>query len=169
VAAALTRQQDFSAYLPTILEGTRECPRRAPLFPGYLFICSPPTARAIKTIQSTAGVWRVLGSEGAPQAIPAEVIHGIRANVTRVEAQGGLGVQPFDPGQAVRVAAGPLHGLDAIFLGQRSPGERVRILIEFLGAQREAEVPLETLERARAAPQEPRPRRSRGRGRPIHA
>jgi hypothetical protein len=45
------------------------------------------------------------------------------------------------------------------------PAERVRVLLEFLGKEQEALVPVEDLEAAGGPAK--RPRRTRGKGRPI--
>jgi hypothetical protein len=47
------------------------------------------------------------------------------------------------------------------------PAERVRVLLEFLGQEQEALVPVEDLEPAGGHTMPKRPRRTRGKGRPI--
>jgi hypothetical protein len=57
--------------------------------------------------------------------------------------------------------------LEAVFLGPMTPSQRVRVLLDFLGTQREAEVALDSIERVAPPPQ--RGRRTRGKGRQIRS
>jgi hypothetical protein len=57
--------------------------------------------------------------------------------------------------------------LEAVFLGPMRASERVRVLIEFLGQLREAELDVSALEKSQPDARGKRQRRTRGRGRPI--
>ena len=64
-------------------------------------------------------------------------------------------------GQTVRILAGPLQGMDAVFVGPLTPAARVQVLLQFLGRQQQVEVDADAVEPA--APIK-RPRRTRDAG-----
>jgi transcriptional antiterminator RfaH len=168
VAAALPARLGHLTYLPVIKEIVQGRPRMGPLFPGYVFVWAELHARAVSGIQAIMGVRRVLAYGGTPQTVEPAVIAHIREQVDRLNAAGGLSEPPFSNGERVRVASGPMYGLEAVFVGRRSARERVLILIDFLGQQRTAEVPLSALAKAQPEAAHARERRTRGHGRPIH-
>jgi transcription antitermination factor NusG len=97
------------------------------------------------------------------------VIEHFREQLDEIDAHGGLVAHPFHPGDTVRLKAGPFRGLEAAFLGPMKPSARARVLIDFLGGLREADIDIDDLERVHSAPLPPRQeRRSRGKGRPIN-
>jgi transcription antitermination factor NusG len=173
-ATALGDQLGLNVYLPQIKQRVRGRTRYLPLFPRYLFVQSDIDCLAVNRINAIAGIVRLVSFDGAPQSIPHGVIEHIRRQINLINAEGGMPQHNFRPGSVVRLKSGPLQGLDAIFIGPMSPSERVRILIEFLGSQREAEVDVDLLEAVAAEPvgveqAVRRPRRTRGHGRFIHS
>jgi len=166
-AAVLTDQLGLTVYLPTVLQPFRGTLQRAPLFPRYLFVQANLEAVAPSTINAAPGVVRLVAFEEVPQPVPAATMAALRRRVDQLNTQGGLPVHGFQPGDAVWLTGGPLQGLEAVFVGPLKPRERVRVLIEFLGQLREAEVQVALLEPVRAAPAPQRARRTRGKGRRI--
>ncbi|NJN99132.1 MAG: hypothetical protein HC875_36085 [Anaerolineales bacterium] len=77
----------------------------------------------------------------------------------------------FKPGDTVRIKSGPFEDMLAQFDSPTTPAERVQVLLELLGRFCRVKVNVADLEKADPQP-EPiiakRPRRSRGRGRPIN-
>ena len=113
----------------------------APLYPRYLFV------RGIvrKTeIENQIGVSRLfVDGEHNPQSVPDSVISHIRL---RIDPETGL--IPVDKdgepatyrkGQTLRVIEGPYQDLRGLFL--RSEGERVRVLLRFMGGNVEHLIP----------------------------
>ncbi len=136
-----------------------------PLFPCYLFVRVDLEEVGISTLAWMPGLRRVVSFGGVPARVPDEAIALVRKRLAEVEARGGF-IQPrFRSGERVRVRSGPLAGLEAVFEETLSPGDRVRILIRFLGEANRAVIPVEMIEPI--APQRHPPRRNRGRGRPI--
>jgi transcriptional antiterminator RfaH len=167
-AAALESLFDLTVYLPEVRRRFRGKIQHAPFFPGYLFVRADLLAVAPSRINAVPGVLRLVAFDKQPRCIPADVIDHIRTQVGAIDAHGGLIAHQLRPGDTVRLKAGPFRGLEAAFLGPMKPSERVRVLIDFLGSLREADVSVDDLERVRAAPLPPRQeRRSRGKGRPI--
>ncbi len=169
VATALQERLGLGAYLPTVRGLLRGQGQPAPLFPGYVFVWAELHSQAISAINAIPGVLRLLAFGGQPQAVPPAVIDEIRKRVDRLNAQGGWPAHQFSRGEPVRLTAGPLRGLEAVFLRPMQSSERVKVLIEFLGQLREAELHVSALEKAGPSPSTKRPRRTRGRGRPIKA
>jgi transcriptional antiterminator RfaH len=166
LAAGLLEQRLTAAVLlPQVRQRTRGQMRSAPLFPGYLFVELDLEHVEASAVNNTPGVIRLVAFGGVPKPVPGRVIAALQARLAELEAQGGLPQHPFKEGDRVRLKEGPLAGLEAVFVGPMRPAERVRVLLEFLGQEQEALVPVEDLEAAGGPGK--RPRRTRGKGRPI--
>jgi len=166
-AAALEHNLGLVTYLPEIRRRFRGQVQQAPLFPRYLFVRANLQNVALSAINSTIGVLRLVAFDGVPLPVPVTVIKALRHQVQTLATEGGLIGHRFHLGETLRLKDGPLQGLDALFMGPMTPSERVRVLIDFLGQLREAEVNADMLERAGPAPELKRGRRTRGKGRPI--
>lgn len=130
-------QQGFEVYLPRYLRTVRHARRvnviRAPLFPNYLFIKIDLETQRWRVINSTVGVKRLVGHEGAPSRISNSVVEGLKENET-VDGFASI-VSPvvrFKAGDAVRMLNGAFDSCRGIFQG-RTDHERVEILLEMLG------------------------------------
>ena len=167
VGSLLEQQLNLLVYLPEVIETRRNKKRRAPLFPGYVFVQASLSQAPTQTINSVPGVLQLVSFGGVPQALPAGEIEALRRRLDELNDQGGLPTHSFHPGDEVRLKDGPLQGLEAIFLGPMTPSQRVRVLLDFLGTEREAEVELDSIERVATPAQ--RGRRTRGKGRRIRS
>jgi len=136
-------------YMPLLVGPAGRGKRQAPLFPGYLFLRADPIEAKLSSINTTPGVVRLLESGGAPQAVPAPVVHAIRERVNTLNNKGGLSNHDFQPGDAVSLKSGPLRGLNAVFVGPLGPSARVRVLLHFLGRLNEVQVDVEVLQRGK--------------------
>jgi transcriptional antiterminator RfaH len=168
-AAALESYLRLAVYLPEIRRRSRRQVQRVALFPGYLFVQANLQEVGLSTINATPGVVRLVAFDETPQPIPETTIEAIRELVDSFNARGGQPEHGFRPGDIVRFKGGALQGLKAIFAGPMKPSERVRVLIDFLGSCREAEINVGLLERASSEPIAGRERRTRGRGRKIRS
>ena len=115
---------------------------------------------------------RLVSFEGVVPSLPDGVIHELSQRACAINGTGGLWTR-FRPGDRVSVALGPLESLAEVVEEAKSPGARVRVLMEFLGRMVEARVPLQNVQQvgvAGSAMQQDRPssRRTRGRGRWIN-
>jgi transcriptional antiterminator RfaH len=168
LAAGLLEQRLAAVVLlPQVRQRTRGQMRTAPLFPGYLFVQLDLEQTEASAVNNTPGVIRLVAFGGVPKPVPARVIAALQARLAEIDSQGGLPQHPFREGDRVRLTGGPLAGLEAVFVGPMRPAERVRVLLEFLGQEQEALVPVEDLEPAGGHTMPKRPRRTRGKGRPI--
>jgi len=138
VARAHLARAGLTTYLPLLRQWPRPAvgPEVAPLFPGYVFV---HTARERRhAIERTPGVRGLVAFGGEAARLDDAVIDFLRA---REDGDGIVGVTPRHSGAAVRIAAGPLEGLDAIF-ERRLPGrDRVLVLLEILQRQTRVELP----------------------------
>jgi transcription antitermination factor NusG len=166
VAHALTTR-GLTAFLPLLV--ARPAERVVPLFPSYLFVQCDLAITGISGLEWVPGLCRVLSFDGKPAVVPDEAIEMIRAELRRIDEQGGLALHPFKPGDEVIVEEGPLAGLRGVFQGPVGPAERVHILLWFLGHANRTEVPVSMLRLAsRDYDRTWRRRGTRGRGRRIH-
>ncbi len=166
VAQALSTR-GFTAFLPLL--NARPSGSAVPLFPSYLFVHFNFAANGISALEWIPGLCRVLSFDGEPAIIPNQAIEMIRAELRRIEEEGGLPGHPFKPGDEVIVEEGPLAGLRGVFQGPVGPAERVHILLRFLGQVNRAQVPVTMLRPAVGEYDRTGWRRgTRGRGRRIH-
>lgn len=166
--ALLEERWHLTVYLPEVTQSKGSRSLMAPLFPGYLFVQVDLAQVPASALNAMPGVLRLVAFAERPQPLAAAVVEALRSRVAALNAAGGLPNHPFRPGDPVRVVDGPLQGLEAVFAGPMRPAQRVRVLLGFLGCQREVALPVEVLEPAAVAPAR-RGRRTRGRGRWIHA
>jgi len=170
VAASL-QERRIQTYLPEIEpRNVGSKIRRMPFFPCYLFMKVDFERVGLSSVQWIPGLRRVVAFDDHPVPLPDEVIDLIRRKLSRSNAVGGWPARAFHPGERVRITDGPLQGLLATFEGPSTPGDRVRVLLAFLGQASRAHVAVSDLEKAPVEAQVnavKRPRRTRGRGRRI--
>lgn len=171
VASLLEESGELTVFLPEVLQSKPEGKKLVPLFPTYLFVQADLASSAGSRIRHTPCVMGLVGSEQQPLPIADQVVEGLQERVATVNDQGGLAHHSFKPGDTVVFRAGPLQGLDAVFVGPMEPMQRVQVLLEFLGQEQQMEVDVGLLEKTNSAPQQAskhsRPRRTRGKGRRV--
>ncbi|MGL4264114.1 MAG: transcription termination/antitermination protein NusG [Afipia sp.] len=135
-AGANLIRQGFEIYLPRYLKTVRHARRvtmvKAPLFPSYIFV-KIDAGQRWRAINSTQGVSRLVGHEGVPAALDANVIESLK------EREGSDGLfenvcsrARFKAGDAVKVLQGVLDSCQGIFEAETDK-ERVTILLDMLG------------------------------------
>mgnify|MGYP006289734755 CR=1 FL=1 len=144
-AAEHLDRQSLAVYLPTLRgsrrRGTRWAASTEPLFPGYLFVRIDPTVTNVAPIRSTRGVIRLVTFGNELRPVPESLIDDLR--LAQPDTQ-----HPIDPisllhsGDRVRLIAGPLAGLTAIFEA-RTGMERVAVLLDLLGRKSRVLAPVE--------------------------
>ena len=86
-----------------------------PLFPGYLFVHTPNSHIARRTILKTQSVVRILGTiTGQPESVPDEQIQSL---MTIIDA--GIPLDPYPylhEGQRIRIKKGPLAGVEGLLV-----------------------------------------------------
>lgn len=107
------------------------------LFPGYLFARFCLAAHSIR-VQYSPGVTSILQFGRRHARLENEIIDGIRQWIECGQVPSKQ--KDARVGDKVEIADGALRGLEAV-ITQALPGkERVRVLVEFLGRQVEAEI-----------------------------
>lgn len=129
-------RQGYRTYLPRIRNSRR---RRGqwvdviePLFPRYLFIRINPVLHSTAPVRSTRGAVGLVRFGGTPAVIPEQMIEAIRR---RADANSGLHLSDhplFCAGDAIRLAEGPLAGMEGVFIEENAE-KRVIVLLELLG------------------------------------
>lgn len=93
---------------------TRNASVNLPLFPGYVFVNISNEQRT--PVLSAPGVIHIVGSRGKPSPLPCDQIEALQKTLESRKAE----PHPFiAPGQTVRVASGPLAGLEGIVLRRK--------------------------------------------------
>ena len=150
-AFANLRQQGYETYLPWCRRWRRHARRREivrrPLFPRYLFVAFDAMSTRWRPILSTVGVASVIRQGELPVAVPATVVDQIRVGECEGRFDELSPVARLAAGAFVRIKEGPFGDLVGR-LQSLAEGERVNVLLELLGREVVARVPVEKLEPA---------------------
>ena len=124
-------RQGYAVYLPRLkilkrLRGRQQA-RLEPLFPRYLFVQPDSAAHSIAPVRSTLGVSGIVRFGQTPAILRTQTLRSLRA----FETDPRLGNQPIQCGRRVRVAEGPLQGMEGLVSVVEQ--ERVVILMNLLG------------------------------------
>lgn len=112
-------QKRVEAFLPTVEKLRKWKDRKKliafPLFPGYLFVHIAKDSQSMLNVLKVKGVVRLICTlPGEPAPIPDEQIISLQKLVENREA---LDPYPYlNEGQRVRIAKGPLHGIEGILV-----------------------------------------------------
>lgn len=143
-ARANLERQGYEVHVPRLLQtirrGQSRSERLMALFPRYVFLHLDEGRQTLKPVHSTTGVSSVVRFGSRYAIVPDEVITGLR---DREDPETGLHYlrrMELIRGTQVKVTAGPLEGLEAIY--ERDAGsDRVLILMELLGREVGVHVP----------------------------
>lgn len=112
------------------------------LFPGYLF-ARFDWERQVKVVQYAHGVLGVVHFGLQAAVVPTDVVEALRREVGERELR--VIARAVAVGDEVQVTAGPMAGLLMVVQQVLPARERVRVLLDFLGRQVEAEVAIAEL------------------------
>jgi transcriptional antiterminator RfaH len=103
------------------------------VFPGYVFFRPPANFSAWHGVYWVPGIRQVLRNGSEPAVMDDVVLEELRERLATAQPRHpGAG---FQPGQLVRVEAGALAMIDAVFDRCLDAPDRVRILVQLLGRQ----------------------------------
>jgi len=113
-----------------------------PYFPGYLFIRVDLEETGLSIFQWMPYALGLVSFDGQPASVPDNLIQALQKRIIEIAAAGGEVFDGLEPGDKVRIHAGPFRGYEAVF-DTRLPGvERVRVLLQFMDQQRVVPVKL---------------------------
>lgn len=119
------------------------------LFPGYIF-ARFPYATHYRQVASSLGVTKIVSFGGQPSVVEDAVVAGLREFVRDNEV---IEITPqIIPGEEVTVLDGPFKGLRAVVTRIMPAKERVAVLLDMLGTQREVEVTMNRVVPGKAHP-----------------
>lgn len=112
------------------------------MFPCYVFARFDYAAHH-RHIRATGGATGVVSFGGAPAIVADSIITDLRS---QVQDQETIQIAPeISTGSEVNVITGPFRGLRAVVSRLMPARERVALLLEVLGMEREVEVPISTV------------------------
>lgn len=121
------------------------------LFPGYFFArFDLPTHR--RAVAHAAAVLYIPEFAGQVYAVPASVIDGIRAELDAMAESADGERAAFLPGQKITIQSGTLQGIAVQVVKTLPAGDRVKVLLDMMGALVEAELPAAALEQPQTRP-----------------
>lgn len=107
------------------------------MFPGYIFV-RMDYLNQNRHVRSIRGVITIVGFGDSPAIVPDQIIEDLRREVRDEET---IVIQPqIEIGEEVNVIAGPFQGIRAVVSRVLPARERVAVLLEVLGMEREVEV-----------------------------
>lgn len=109
------------------------------MFPGYVF-ARFRYLQQFRQVQASRGVTRIVNFGGHPAVVPDTIVEDLRHSVRDEETI--VIESSVQIGEEVNVVEGPFRGIKAV-VSRVMPGrERVALLMEVLGMEREVEVGL---------------------------
>jgi transcriptional antiterminator RfaH len=112
------------------------------MFPGYVFARFRYVTQN-RQIRAARGVVKIVSFGDLPARVAPEIINELRSAVKDQET---IVIQPgIEVGEEVNVVSGPFRGLRAVVSRVMPARERVAVLLEVLGMEREVEVPFDTV------------------------
>lgn len=139
----ILESRNIEVYLP-VAKCTHKCEK--PFFPRYLFGHLDLEQVPLSSINWMPGMAAVVSFDGQPAAIPDAVVDWLRDSLGHLDSDGFLAGAHFRSGDLLRVTAGPLKGMEAIFDRRLTADGRARVLVQFLGRFAACEVDLASLE-----------------------
>lgn len=128
-------RQGYAVYLPRIkilkrIRGRQQA-LQEPLFPRYLFVQPRSVAHSIAPVRSTLGVTTIVRFGQEPAVLRPQTLKEVRDFETRRNEARDEDISPFQPSAHIRVAAGPLTGMEGLISDVSH--ERVVVLMHLLG------------------------------------
>lgn len=115
---------------------------REPLFPCYVFAKFRYVTQG-RHICATRGVVRVVRFGDLPAIVDDRIIEELRAAIKEEETIEIA--QELKPGEEVNIIAGPYRGVRAVISRILPAAQRVAILLDILGSEREVEIQADEL------------------------
>lgn len=132
-AAEQLAAQEFRVFLPAMRRMVRHARKvsevRRAFFPGYLFVSLEPGRQPWRSVNSTRGVRRLVGSAERPAPVPPGFVEEMMA---RTDSDGLLSLADrLAVGDRVRIAQGPFAEFVGV-VSQLPEDDRVRVLLDVM-------------------------------------
>jgi transcriptional antiterminator RfaH len=142
-AQFLRRQADLEVFCPMLrfqrVTVTGKKWFEEALFPGYIFARFPYRTH-FRLVASSMGVTKIVAFGGQPAVVANDIIEELRQFARDNEV---VQIEPeVVPGDDITVLDGPFKGLRAVVTRVMPAKDRVAVLLDLLGTQREVEVTL---------------------------
>jgi len=128
-------RQGYAVYMPRIKilkrSRGRQQAQQEPMFPRYIFVQPGSDTHSIAPVRSTLGVTSIVRFGQEPAVMRPAVLKSIRDFEARRNEASDQDISPFQPGERVRVADGPLTGLEGLISDVSQ--DRVVVLMQLLG------------------------------------
>ena len=147
LAALHLRRQGYEVYLPRyskVVSHARYLKKvLRPLFQRYLFVSLDIETELWRSINNTLGVTHLVSGGEKPTAVPDSIVEQIQS---REDDYGliPLAEPMFTPGQQLVVVDGPL-ALSNVLFKKLADNERVVVLLELLGREVQATIPVRSV------------------------
>lgn len=140
------RNNGIETYIPQIAVVVRRRDRRSmkPFLPQYLFAHFDPNEQPFVDVCWTPGLRHIVSAGGNPVVVPDEVVMYLRRRLEHMQTT-DVPDAPFQKGEVIRIARGPLEGLEAIFDQQITPKGRVLVFLNVMSRLVKTELDLEDL------------------------
>lgn len=130
--SALLQQRGVETYVPSVRRKVlrRDRPDRIAYFPCYLFARLDFDRTRLSSVAWMPGVRRIVCNGDVPAPVSDHLVELIR---DRLEGMDEHACDGLRRGDRVRISAGPLRDLDAVFEQHLSAADRVRVLLDVMG------------------------------------
>lgn len=135
----LLQEQGIETYLPTVRRKIqrRDRPERVVYFPCYLFARVDFQATPRSSIAWMPGMRRIVSFGENPAVVDDEIVSLVQRRLGDLQE---VGYGNLKQGDRVRITAGPLRDLEAIFDQPLSAAHRVRVLLDVMGRMTPADI-----------------------------
>lgn len=140
------RLREIETFFPYIRSKSAKSAHQTlqPYFPGYVFGRVDLEACGRSTIDWLPGAVRIVSFGGEPVSVQDYLIHSLREHVEAINRLGSETTDSFQPGDAVKIQAGPFAGYEGIFNAHLPGRHRAEVLLKMLeGSQLRVELAIE--------------------------
>lgn len=151
LAIAHLQRQQFRTFLPCFLKRRSHAGRidhvLAPLFPRYAFVGLDLEADRWRAVNGTVGVRHLVCQGDRPAAVPAGIVEDLMAQADAASVVAPATLLLFDRGDRLRIVDGAFTGQVGRY-ERMTADQRVVLLLNMLGREVEARVPLSAVDAA---------------------
>lgn len=118
-------------------------------FPRYLFVYADLQLTGTSILQWIPGSVGLVAFDGIPAIVPAHFIETLRKRLKDINSGDCTRLCDLKQGDPVVIIDGPFTGYEAIFDMRLSSGDRVLVLLKWLGREMKTSLSVNAIERSR--------------------